>query len=838
MKIVRSLSSLGSRQLKHRKGRSLLTSIGITLGVAILFGVLVSNATTNEGFKSLIEDFTGRADVLVTPTGSFDSTLPSEITGKIAGLPQVVAAVGKLPVRTSVKTPKVSEPERVGLIGIDLDEERKINNLTLQSGRFFASGAQEVTIPAKLSAKLGLKLGGQLPAATPQGIQHLAIVGILEDSGAARIGEGGVGFTSIQTTRRLDGRGDVVRIISVVLEDDVEIDPWIKRNATKIGSGVDIENAETLAQGFLNLVKGIQGAFTSFAGVAVFVGGFLIYLTLTSSIVERTRVLGTLRALGATRGQIRRMVVREALVLGFVSSLFGLAVGLGIARGLLMLISKLFEVELKGLTIQPGAVAAGMGIGVIVTMVSALIPARRAGRLRPVEAVRGPGPERPRLSKSWIVGIVLIAAGLGMDVLTENAVAGSAGTGLVLLGAVLLTPLLLRPAAALLGVITKRLAKGGGDIAVLHLVKERSRSAYTLALMMVVMAMIFANGAIEASITGGVGELLDRVYGADLVIEGNGTRFTPEVEGELRAIPQVKQVASVAASSTFIKRKPKAKEAPAFVLLIDPRTYFQVESLDMSDGSLDDAIAGLKAGDILISKALAKDSGKSGSDSMQLKTLQGNRDFKIAAVYGGLFGPDIIMGTEVGDRYLGGARPGEFHLNLAPGVSITAAKAAINRKLGSRYNLEFQTLKEVKEEAQDQIGRFTRIFLAILLVAAIIGLLGLANTLAMSVAQRSRETGVLRAVGATRGQVGRMVLVESTTLGLVAFVLSIPLGLLISVTAVKEMGKAIQFPLEYVFPARWIVIIAAFGIVAAALAALLPARRAARIQVVEALRFE
>ena len=835
---MRSLSSLGSKQLKHRKGRSLLTSIGITLGVAILFGVLVSNDTTNEGFKSLIEDFTGRADVIVTPTGSFDSTLPSSIAAKIENLPQVTAAVGRLPLRTSVKTPKVTEPEDVRLVGIDLEGERKIRNFTLQSGRFFAPEAREITIPAKLASKLGLKLGAQMPAATPVGIQQLKIVGILKDMGAARVGEGGVGFTSIETARRLDERGDEVRVVSVVLEDGVKVDSWIKKNKSKIGAGVDVENAATLAQGFLSLLKGIQGAFTSFAGIALFVGAFLIYLTLTSSIIERTKVLGTLRALGATRGQIRRMVVREALVLGFVSSLFGLAVGLGIARGLLILISKLFEVELKGLTIRPIAVAASVGIGVVVTLVSSLIPARKAGRLRPVEAVRGPGPEAPRLSKSWIVGLVLIAAGFAVDVMTENAIAGAAGTGLTLLGAVLLTPLLLRPAAALLGVMTKRLARGGGDIAVLHLVKERSRSAYTLALIMVVMAMIFANGAVEASISGGVGKLLDRVYGADMIVHANEVRFTPEVEGELRSIPQVKQVASVAFSSTFIKRKPKGKEGPTFVLLIDPRTYFQVESLDMSDASLAEAIAGLKDGDILISKSLAEDSGKSGSDSIQLKTLQGNRDFKIAAIYGGLFGPDIIMGTESGDRYLGGARPSEFHLNLEQGVSIAAAKGAINRKLGSRYNLQFQTLKEIKDEAKEQIGRFTNIFLAILLVAAIIGLLGLANTLAMSVAQRSRETGVLRAVGATKGQVARMVLTESTTLGLVAFALSIPLGLLLSLTAVREMGKAIGFPLDYVFPGQWIAIIAAFGLVASSLAALVPARRAARIQVVEALRFE
>lgn len=835
---ARRLSSIGSRHLRHRRGRSLLTAFGIVLGVAILFGVLVSNSTTNRGLEKLIEDFTGRADVLVTPTGARDLTMPTGVAGRLAALPGVEAVAGSYLFPGSLGTNDL-EPERVIVQGIRLDEQRLIQNYALERGRFFRDGADEGMIARKLADKAGIRLGDDFDVGTPLGFRSIELVGILKDTGAGRSNQGDSIFTSLETARSMGGVGDVIRLASVVLTADTDIAQWVETHQAVLGPGFDFENAETLAQDFLAFVEGIQVGFTFFAAIALFVGAFLIYLTLTMAVAERTREFGTLRSLGATRRQVRRVVLVEAISMSVVSTILGLLLGLAIAKVLLVMVSKLFEVELEGLAVGAGSVVLSAGVGIVVTLIAALIPARRAARVSPVDALRGLEQKKLRLSKGWVIGVIAAPGGFFISRSASNVYLQSAGTLLLLLGTVLLVPLLLRPLAFLLGKLTRKMARGSGDVAVLHLVKERSRSAYTLALIMVVMAMIFANGGIQSSLRSSIDTILDRVYGADLIISSNGVRFKNPVEEELRRTDGVAQVAAVHYSSTFTKRTPKGEEAPAVVIISEPIRYFEVESLDWVEGNDPIAIDALaRDNTVLIADSLGRSAGKGVGDEITLRTTSGNKKFEIAAIYRSILGPDIFMGLSAAAKHLGTENPTEFHLKLERGTTVSEVKRTVDRTIGASYNLEFQTAEDIKDEAGSQLRQFTGVFLAILFVAAIIGLLGLANTLAMSVAQRSREIGVLRAVGTTRGHIRRMVLVESVTLGLVAFVLSLPLGWFLSADAVTSMKDVMGFQVAYVYPAVWVPAVAAFGAVVAVVAALAPARRAARLQVVEVLRFE
>lgn len=837
--ILRRLSSLGSKQLKVRKGRSALTAIGIVLGVAILFGVLVANATTNTGFEQLIEDFTGRADVLVSPSGSPDSTMPEEISAKVRRLPDVEDAVGSHRTIGSSKVAGEEEPVRILVSGITLREERKVHNFDLSEGRFFRDDAKEAVIPRKLAVKLKLRRGDTIEFATVGGIQTLPIVGILEDTGAARANEGNALYTSLPTSRGFAGEGAVIRLVSVMLKDGTEIDPWIRAHEGVLGPGFDFENAETLIQEILNLVRGIQSGFTTFSAIALFIGAFLIYLTLTMAVVERAKTYGTLRALGATRGQVRRIVIAEALVLGVVATAVGLVLGLLIAKGLLVLIAGLFEIEIEGLTVPPFAFGIAVGVGIVTTLVSSLVPARRAARLSPVEVIRGGELAKPGLSKFWILGAFAVAGGIWLSLNPRSTAQGIAGTLLILFGAVLLVPLLLRPLAAVVGFLTRRMASGGGRVGVLHLVKERSRSAYTLALIMVVMAMIFANGAIQASLQRSFSSVLDRAYGADLIVGSSGVRFNPEVESELRNVDGVDEVTPIWFAQTLLPRRPGANFTPAGVQIVDPASYFDVEGFVWEQGNEAVAKAALAGDDsILLSDSLATSAGKRKGSKMTLRTLRGDTDFRVAATYRNAFGPDLFMGIAGAKSYLGAQNPSQFHVNFEEGSTLSTVRSSIEKQLGDDYHLNMETASTVKDEFSTQLHRFSNIFLAILLVAAIIGLLGLANTLAMSVTQRSREIGVLRAIGSTRGQVRRMVLVESITLGLVAFLLSLPLGYLLSIGAVAGTSDSLGFEIDYVYPAIWVPLIALFGVIVALVAALAPARRAGRMQIVETLRFE
>ena len=857
---MRRLSSLGSKSLAHRKGRSILTGAGIVLGVAIFFGVLVSNATTQRGVDRLIESFTGRADVVVNATGAFDSTIPEATAKKVMSLDGVRVASGGFGFGAELADPKVEQedgqgfgPDGLSISGIDLAAERKVQDFELVDGRFFRPGTLEVLVPKRFAERQDLSVGDTVGLKTPKGRKSVKVIGILDDTGAGRTFGGNIMYASIDRVRREAGEGAVFGGIAIILERGIVIGDWIEDHEDTV-QGVRFQNAETLAQGFKSFLQ-VFGVFLMFFSViTLFISAFLIYLTLSMAVIERTRMYGTLRALGATRGQVRRVVIGEALALGAVSTVLGLLLGLALAKGLLGLISGLFQLDIPGLVIQPVALIVAVCIGMLVTLASALLPAIRAGRLAPVEAMRGDYAGEARLGRSWMVGLAVFVVSSGLA-LTARGAEGEAspiaplGVLGILLGAILLVPLLLRPLAGVLGRITNRLARGVGEIAVLHLAKERSRSAYTLALIMIVMAMLFASGGLYLSTRAAIDEIVDRQFGADMFIEGNAP-IEPEVEAKLRAVDGIESVSPMRFGFTNLEspRSPARpsgdrpvvtnEEEDAFVVIVDPATYFEHSSFFWKDGNDAAAKAALTKGGSILSSAVLAD--ELDVDVGSRVVLGGSdKTFTVAGIYRDAPGPPAIA-MSIGDakRYLNAGKPMGFVANLRADARPAVVKETIEDTLGEEYGLDVQTVTETKEDARGQVTQYFRIVYAILLVAAIVGLLGLANTLAMSVLRRFREIGILRAIGVTRSQMWRMVMIESLTLGFVAFVLSIPLGLLLTGIVVRTIGTGFGFGLETSYPWSWIPIVALFGLIITVVAAIAPGRRASRLHVVSALQYE
>lgn len=835
---MRRLSSLGSRNLRHRRGRTVLTGAGIALGVAIFFGVVVTNATTNTGVDRLVEDFTGRADVLVDAPGALDATLPPGAVQRLSGLPGVRDVSGTLALRAGMPQARSSDPVRIGLRGVDLTAERRIQNLELASGRFFTGDAPQIVLPRKLARRAGVRVGGTVTLGTPTGPRDVTIAGILRDTGGGRANDGEVAYTSLGVARLFAGRGEVFTGAALVLEDGTDTAAWISSNNATLGPGYELQDAAALAQGFKDFLAILQAFFTFFAAITLFVGSFLIYLTLSMAVVERTKIYGTLRALGATRGQVRRVVVAEAAALGAVSTVAGLALGLLLAKGLLVLVAGLFRLDLPGLTVGASAVAGGVAVGMLTTLAAAVVPALRAGKLSPVIAMKGDHASEQRLGRGWIAGIALVAAGTGLRLAASSsaAVAGLA-TLVLLLGTVLLVPLLLRPLASVLGRITHHIAPGVGDIAVLHLVKERSRSAYTLALIMVVMAMLFAVGGLNTSMGSALDAALDRQFGSDLVVRGGGG-ISAEAERTATSVPGVAHISPLRIGGT--RTRIDGEQKRVFLRIIDPASYFEVASFSWTGSTTDaNARAALRRGGVLVPQGLADRLGSRTGGTIELETLKGPHRFTVAGTFSSFEGqPEVVVGAADGREWFGADRPIALLIGVARDADVHVVARALRRDVGRPNNLSVETAAEQKAEAHKQFNRFFNIFYAILAVAAIVGLLSLANTLAMSVLRRFREIGILRAIGVTRDQVWRLVLVESATLSLVAFLLSLPLGWLLSALVVRGAGEAFGIPVPYRFPWTWVAIVGAFGIVVAVIAAIAPGRRAARLEVVGALQYE
>jgi putative ABC transport system permease protein len=836
--------------LAHRKGRSILTGTGIVLGVAIFFGVIVSNATTQKGVDRLITDITGRADVLVNAAGAFDARMPASTLNELRALPQVKDAVGGLGFGASAPTKQQKDEDGVfegpggfGVRGIVLAEERKIQNYTLARGRFFRPSAAEIIVNPELAEELPVKLSERLPIVTPTGRKTVTVVGVLREEGAGRGINGPGAFTSLETARAYYGKGEVYGGIAVILSKGVNAERWINRHEGDI-DGIRMQNADNLAQGFKSFLQVFGSFLTFFAFITLFVGAFLIYLTLSMAVIERTRIYGTLRALGATRRQVRRVVMGEALALGIVSSAVGLLVGLGLAKVLLALTSNLFGLSLPGLTITPGAIVVAVGIGLIVTLAASLLPAVRAGRLAPVEAMKGDFVGETKLGRAWITGLVVFIAAIGTSFAASGSQAGSSTINPVaiiglLFGALLLVPLLLRPLAALLGRITNRMARGVGEVAVLHLAKERSRSAYTLGLIMIVMSMLFAAGGLYLSVRGVIDDIVDRQFGADLFVQGTGP-IKPALESKIATRNDIAHVSELRFGFAKSPGHEDDDLSDVFLLMIDPSTYFDLSSYLWKDGSDAAAKQALtRGGAVLIPATYATEAKLERGDSLKLKTRKGVVSFTIAGVHLNDPGPPrITIGLPDARRYFNAEEPLALIADVREGVDAEKVKSSIEREFGDAEGLGIETAAENKEAAREQVGRYFQIVYAILLVMAIVGLLGLANTLAMSVVRRFREIGILRAIGVTRSQMWRMVLVESTTLGLVAFVLSLPLGWLMTALVIRSTSTGFGFEMSAVYPWTWIPLVAIFGLLCAVIAAIAPGRRAARLEVVTALQYE
>jgi putative ABC transport system permease protein len=840
---VRRLSSLGSKNLAHRKGRSILTGTGIVLGVAILFGVLVANATTQKGVDDLISSFTGRSDVVAGPIGAFDAKLPPGTVERLRSLPQVADVVGEYGFDTALRgypsksDPK--EPTNLAISGIVPAESQKIRDYPFTAGRFPHPGALEIDISKKLADDFDLKVGNTLPIRGRKLARTFTIVGIVDvkDVGGFRNGGGGRGFVATDVARKMQGDpSGTFDGADIVLTKGVDADTWLDAHKNAV-TGVRMQNAQNLAAGFKQFLSAFGIFLAFFAAIVLFIGAFLIYLTLSMAVIERTRIYGTLRALGATSKQVRRVVLLEAISLGVISTIVGLIVGLGLARGLLVFISKLFGLSIPGLQITPGALIATVLVGLVVTLVSAMIPARRAGKLAPIVAMKGDYVRDTKLSRSWIAGAIISVFGIALSL--GNANLGPLGAIVILLGAVLLVPLVLRPLSRLLGRLTHNIARGVGDIAVLHLAKERSRSAYTLALIMIVMAMLFATGGLYLSLRSGINQIVDRQFGADMFVQPR----TPDdgtVGARLTKVPGVAEVTPLRFGfGTGVDTKGKTQNF--FIRTIDPSSYFAVSSYFWKAGQGSDAAAEnalMRGGAIIASDEVAKTLGAKVGDTVTINTARGPHQFSLAAIYIGVAGPpEMTMGVKDARTYLSASRPQAYALNVTKGSSPDTVATTIKHDL-SAFQPETQTSAQAKDEARSQIATYFQIVWAILLIAAIVGLLGLANTLAMSVLQRFREIGILRAIGVTRSQTWRMVLVEASTLGLTAFVLSIPLGALMTYLVVRATSSGFGFTISTLYPWVWVPFVALFAAVIAVIGSIAPGRRASRLEVVSALQYE
>ncbi|MFJ4647712.1 ABC transporter permease [Streptomyces bobili] len=849
------------RSFLAHKGRLLLSALAVVLSVAFVAGSLIFSDTVTRTFDRLFASTS--ADVTVEPRDDLDSsvptgavqTLPAALTGRVAAVEGVSSAHADVSVQniTVVDSANKSVGPTTGAPTIATDwylTDRSPVELT--SGHV-PRGAGEAVLDADTADKKHVETGDTLTVMAQPGSFRVEVVGIATfrttNPGAALV------FLDPEVAAtRLLGSADLATSVSVEASDGVTDAELKTRIAAALGSGpYDVRTADEQAKsaaenlgGFLDVIKYVM---LGFAGIAVLVGVFLIVNTFSMLIAQRTRELGLLRALGADRRQVRRSVLTEALLLGLVGSTVGLAAGIGLAAGLIRLMSA-FGMNLNTAEMVIGWVTpvSAYAVGVGVTFVAAYLPARRAATVSPMAAladadVGGVGrPLRVRAMVGAVVGALGVAALVGCVTASETASAASLlglGVVLTLIATVVAGPLLVRPVIQVLGGAFPALFGPVGRMSQRNALRNPRRTGATAAALMVGLALVGGMSVASASMSKSFDQQIDDTLGADFVIQNtNLTPFSQEVTDRVRATDGVGLVVRQRFAPVAV-RLPDGERVKTTAAGYDS----QVDEVAHVTYARGDTAAALADGAIAMDVDFAEDHGVRVGSVLPVE-FPGERtaSFRVGALtdqdaaegfgmQGGLF-----FGIATVEKYVPGGQDSVLYVNAAAGTDADQLRPRLERTLDPYPQVQARDQADYKELVHDQIAVLLYLVYALLGLAIVIAVLGVVNTLALSVVERTREIGLLRAIGLSRRQLRRMIRLESVVIAVFGAVLGLALGLVWGVCTQQVL--ALQGMKALAIPWTTIVAVVVGSAVVGVVAALLPALRASRMNVLTAIAHE
>jgi putative ABC transport system permease protein len=772
--------------------------------------------------------------VEVQPLGVGDAGLSPDTLRGLAGQ-KGVGAVGSV-LEASANLASATGAAQQFVIGADPGAATDVLGLTFSSGRLPATGKHEVVLTSQLAARLGVRPG----AAAQLGDRRVTVVGILVPGSLAQIN---AVVAPAALVRDVAGRPAAVADVALVkLAPGVDAARWIDEHRSTL-PGTDLEDVAGLRHPLATLFDSVNSILVSFSLLALFLAAYLVYLTFSTSVAERTTVYGTLLALGTSRRQLAGLVVAEALVLGLAGALVGVLLGTGLAVGISRGLTQVFHLPVPTTRISPLIAAGGVAVGLLAPAVGAMLPARRAARLSAVDAMRGEAGAP--VQRRWLP--IVGATAIFITAVTppkKGSIALAVVIGFVLLlGAVQLLPPLIPWIARRLRPAARAIAPGHGEIGVLHLVRQRTRSGYTAGLMMAVLAVSLMLGAGYTSLHPAFIDYIKRQFGADVTVRQTSTSLTSEgplgtgFEERVAHAQGVAQVTPVWYGSATL---PEANRRALTVEVVDPETYFRVGSFHWTAGNDAVAAAALRQpGNVLLSLDVARRAHVSKGGHVVLETAGGAHRFHVAAIYSALGGSsNVVAGIGDGRRVFAAGRPSELYVRVAPGASPRAVRGAIFQALGGGPSLDIYLGSDAVAQALRQFNGVFATQMVVLVVVTLVGILALASTIAISVLDRRREIGVLRAVGIHRSEARRMVLIETAALVLVALFFGVVWGSLAASRSFSAGFAAAGFSAPFRYPWAWLPIVGAIALLATLLSAALPARRASSLDVVDALRLD
>ncbi|MEA2024971.1 MAG: FtsX-like permease family protein [Actinomycetota bacterium] len=837
------------------KVRLTLTALAIVIGVAFVSASFVFTDTISARFDALLETTTTGVDVYVraAPLEAGDNmqntefgSIPEDTLESVLAAPGVRIAEGGVAGFAQIVN---KEGEAIGgqgppTLGYSWSVESSMSPVTVKDGNGRGPEiAGEVVIDANSAQTNDLVVGDTITVLTIGAPEEFVIVGIGSFGESDSLAGATLAMFTLEEAQRLFDLEGRLSAISVAAESGITPEELAATIATTTNGDVEVvtaeqsndEQSEAISEGlgFLNI------ALLAFAAVAVFVGAFIISNTFRIIVAQRTKELALLRAVGATGRQVTWMVVIEALIVGLVASVIGVAVGVLLAVGLAAAMNAFgFNMPSGPLTVLPRTVIVGMAVGLVVTVVSALLPARKAARIPPVAAMREEAarPKRRSLHTRAVTGTVTI--GLGVAALLVGlftSVGGgiwfvAVGALVFFLGVSIIAPLAAGPVATVLGWPLPKMFGVAGQLAQDNTRRQPRRTASTASALMIGVALVVFVAVFGASIKSSVAESVTDTFPGDFSVQSTNfaVGVSPAFTEEVRSLPDVGDVSTLKIGSAAIEGESTT------IVAVDPATIDTVTSFDVSPGAFESLAA---TNGILVAESLMDDNDWSIGDSITIVYPQDpGGPIEIAGTIASAnFGNYVITDTAYA---VGFSNPTDFYVfaNSAAGVTIEDARAAIDGVAAGYPNVKVQNKSELIAGAETQIDQMLVLFTGLLFLAIIIAVLGITNTLALAIIERTREIGLLRAVGMVRRQVRRMIRWEAVIIALFGAVMGVGVGLFLGWAVVRALAD--EGLGSFAIPTGQIVALVLLAGVAGVIAAIYPSWKASRLNVLEAIAYE
>ena len=859
--MLRLFRFLTWRHFQRHRLRTSLTFLGIVLGVAVIVAIAIVNRTLMSSFQRTIELVAGKAVLQVAngESGVRESLFP--LIRDTDGVRDAAAAVeGFLPVLGF-------KGERLFVYGVDLLTDFSIREhefvgapFAFDSALDFIANPDSIALTESLSRRLGFPLGSKITLATSRGLRSYTVRSLLKEQGTARVFGGSFALMDLPVAQMAFGKEGKLDVVDLTVAEGEEIETVRERVQARLQGTAQVERPQKRGEQIESLLISFRVGLFFVSLIALLVGFFLIYNTVSVSVIQRKREIGTLRCLGIVRRDILILFIVEALVVASLGSFVGVLVGVLLSKGALLsvaqTVSNLFlQIDLAKSTLTLREFWVGLASGLGVSILAAFQPAWQATQVTPLESCRQAAwtPRSQRTFRLSVLGSLLLIfsplliffspAGLGG---VEKFSLGVVAMLILLLGLSFLSPLFILGSVKLLWQCLSRvsfLSWIEGRLATESLRRSPVRSGITVATLMISLAAIFTIAAFVHSVRGSLLSWVDQMVPVDLIVHSGARTAGPsnvplkeDFAAQLKAMPGVKAV------DLYRLIRSTYEGRPILIESFSAEVSQGMRRLPVVEGEGRKALKQMAAGEgVIVSESFQSKFGKRMGDNIQLPTPSGLISFAVIGVYVDYSSDQgsVLIDRALYKKIWHDELVDAFDLWLSPGADQETVIRKIKEDYGVKYQLFVSTHRELRENVVNIMEQSFSVNYAVEIIAVVVAIFSVINTLLASVLDRTREIGVLRAIGATQSQLRRIVMAEAGWMGFIGGVLGLIAGTIMSYHHVVYNTKALTgwtFQYYYPFDVAFLSLVLAVGL--CLLAGYVPAKQAASTQIVSAIGYE